>query len=67
MFAGGFFNQKQPFHTDHGDVVAMYALGLAQSGGEGLFASVPTIYNEILSCRQDVIDVLCQPNWPFDR
>ena len=58
---------SQPFHTDAGDVVAMFVFGTAAQGGHGTFAPVSTIYNELASSSPDLLTVLNQPDWPFDR
>ena len=45
----------------------MYVLGTPKNGGQGTFASVPAIYNEVASTRPDLVRVLSNDDWPFDR
>ncbi len=54
-------NERQTFHTDSADIVALYCLQTAQSGGESLLVSAETIYNEMLRLRPDLIELLFQP------
>jgi hypothetical protein len=56
----------QVFHTDVGDVVALMALGVPESGGGSLLASVGAVYNELASTRPDLIATLAQP-WPAEE
>jgi len=51
-------NQRQTFHTDSADVVALICLQTAQSGGESLLVSAETIYNEMLKRRPDLAKLL---------
>ncbi|NQY92612.1 MAG: TauD/TfdA family dioxygenase [Campylobacteraceae bacterium] len=51
-------NQRQTFHTDSTDVVALICLQTAQSGGESLLVSAETIYNEMLKRRPDLAKLL---------
>ncbi len=51
-------NQRQTFHTDSADVVALICLQTAQSGGESLLVSAETIYNEMLKRRPDLAKIL---------
>lgn len=51
-------NQRQTFHTDSADVVALICLQTAQEGGESLLVSAETIYNEMLKRRPDLAKLL---------
>jgi len=56
---------KQVFHTDPGDIISLYVLGEAASGGTSRIASSWKVYNHLASTRPDIIDTLSKP-WPFD-
>lgn len=56
---------KQVFHTDAGDIVALLALSTAADGGLSKLASTWRIYNEIAIHRPDLIWTLSEP-WTFD-
>ncbi|KAL9611142.1 MAG: hypothetical protein Q9167_004195 [Letrouitia subvulpina] len=60
-------NCAQPFHNDIGDVLAMYVLNTAKEGGDSLLASGATVYNEIATTRPDVIKLLAEDSWVFDK
>jgi hypothetical protein len=60
-------NVGQPFHTDTGDIIALYSLNEAECGGESQLASMATIYNHISKMRPDIIRRLSSPSWIFDR
>jgi len=60
-------NNRQPFHTDYGDVLSKLVLGTSSEGGDGLLASVANIYNEIAASRPHLLSTLSTPDWPFDR
>ncbi|KAF5531751.1 taurine catabolism dioxygenase [Fusarium napiforme] len=56
-----------PFHTDLVcDTLSMLTLSSGPVGGCGVISSAWTVYNELAESRPDLIDVLAQPNWPFD-
>ncbi|MGO8870162.1 MAG: TauD/TfdA family dioxygenase [Acidimicrobiales bacterium] len=57
---------RQDFHTDGSDIVALLCLHKARQGGESRIASSMAIYNEILSTRPDLLDVLYEPMY-WDR
>ncbi|CCX30019.1 Similar to hypothetical protein [Tuber melanosporum Mel28]; acc. no. XP_002835447 [Pyronema omphalodes CBS 100304] len=59
-------NVPQPFHTDTGDVLALYSLQTASSGGRSILASSWKVYNELASQHPAHISTLSQPNWAFD-
>ena len=57
---------KQVFHTDVGDLIALICLSTSEEGGTSRLCSGSHIYNEIAATRPDLIRVLAQP-WPHDR
>jgi len=67
QYPAPYCRQDLPFHTDTGDLVAMFVFAPAAFGGDGTFASVSTIYNELAKSSPDLLDVLALPDWPFDR
>lgn len=54
-------HERQTFHTDSCDVVALLCLREARSGGDSLLVSSTTLYNEILSRRPDLAPWLFEP------
>jgi len=59
-------NQRQDFHTDGADIVALLCLAKAESGGESRIASSYAVYNEILHRRPDLTRALYDA-FPWDR
>ena len=57
---------KQVFHTDAGDVIALFALGEAEEGGQSYLSSSWQVYNELAATRPDLIQTLAQP-WAADE
>ncbi|OQD63625.1 hypothetical protein PENPOL_c009G02943 [Penicillium polonicum] len=57
--------EKQVFHTDSGDVIALFCLSEGESGGESYIASTCHVYNILAATRPDLIKTLSEP-WPFD-
>ncbi|KAF8954539.1 hypothetical protein BDZ97DRAFT_1864586 [Flammula alnicola] len=57
---------KQVFHTDAGDLVALFVLETAAEGGLSRISSSWKVYNEIAATRPDLIKTLSEP-WPFDE
>ncbi|KAF4970368.1 hypothetical protein FZEAL_10060 [Fusarium zealandicum] len=57
--------EKQVFHTDTGDVITLFCLGEAISGGESYIASSWFVYNELARTRPDLIRTLAEP-WEVD-
>jgi hypothetical protein len=53
--------ERQTFHADSCDVVALACLCKAKSGGESLLCSALTVYNEILRTRPDLAAELLRP------
>jgi len=58
--------QRQDFHTDGSDIVGLLCLHKARSGGESRIASSYAVYNEILTRRPDLAEVLYAPMY-WDR
>ncbi|UPL03021.1 hypothetical protein LCI18_013955 [Fusarium solani-melongenae] len=56
---------KQVFHTDSGDIVALFALEIAKKGGASKLTSTWTVYNEIAKTRPDLIHTLSEP-WDME-
>jgi hypothetical protein len=59
-------NQRQDFHTDGADLVGLLCLQRAKAGGESRIVSSYAVYNEMLTRRPDLVDVLYQPYY-WDR
>jgi hypothetical protein len=62
--APAYTNDHQVFHTDAGDIISLFAIGVAEEGGESKIASSWTVYNEIAKDRPDLIDTLAN-DWVF--
>ncbi|KAF9484930.1 Clavaminate synthase-like protein [Pholiota conissans] len=56
---------KQVFHTDVGDLIALMALEVAEEGGVSRISSGARVYNELAATRPDLIHTLSEP-WPLD-
>ncbi|HUB45283.1 MAG TPA: TauD/TfdA family dioxygenase [Acetobacteraceae bacterium] len=59
-------NERQNFHIDRCDVVALLCLRRAKSGGLSAIASSMAIHNAMLARRPDLLERLYQP-LPVDR
>lgn len=57
---------KQVFHTDVGDLIALLAVQSAAEGGVSRISSGGRVYNDIAATRPDLIRTLAEP-WPLDR
>ncbi|KAK0210263.1 hypothetical protein DFS33DRAFT_1250563 [Desarmillaria ectypa] len=57
---------KQVFHTDVGDLIALLAIQSAAEGGVSRISSSGRAYNDIAATRPDIIRTLAEP-WPLDR
>ncbi|KAF8191506.1 hypothetical protein K438DRAFT_1590870 [Mycena galopus ATCC 62051] len=57
---------KQVFHTDIGDLIALLGIQTSAHGGVSRLSSSGRVYNEIAKTRPDLITVL-KDNWPLDR
>ena len=53
--------ERQTFHTDSCDVVALLCLKTAQSGGLSALVSSTTIFNEMRRRRPDLLQLLFEP------
>lgn len=53
--------ERQTYHTDSCDIVALLCLKTARSGGASSLVSSMTIYNEMLRRRPDLVAELFQP------
>ena len=51
------------WHTDRCDVIALMCVRNARAGGVSKLASIPTIHNEILRRRPDLLELLRQDFW----
>ena len=51
------------FHTDRCDVIALMCVRNGIEGGESKLASIPTIHNEMLRRRPDLVDLLFHDYW----
>lgn len=54
-------NQRQGFHTDSADVVALLCLRTARAGGRSALASAAAVYNEVLLRAPDLVGALFEP------
>lgn len=63
--APAYTTDKQVFHTDAGDIVSLFSLGVAAEGGESKLASSWRVYNELAATRPDIIKTLSE-DWVFD-
>ncbi|OHW95749.1 TfdA family taurine catabolism dioxygenase [Colletotrichum incanum] len=63
--APAYTTEKQVFHTDVGDVIALFALGEAAEGGQSYLSSSWHVYNELARTRPDLIRTLAEP-WDAD-
>ncbi|KAI9018780.1 hypothetical protein CLU79DRAFT_760378 [Phycomyces nitens] len=64
ILAPSYTNDHQVYHTDAGDIVSLFAIGVAEFGGRSKIASSWTVYNELASTRPDLIQTLSEP-WTF--
>ncbi|KAF2011643.1 Clavaminate synthase-like protein [Aaosphaeria arxii CBS 175.79] len=63
--APAYTNDKQVFHTDAGDIIALFCLEEAAEGGQSKLSSSWNVYNEIARTRPDLIRTLAEP-WPAE-
>ncbi|KAF9463720.1 hypothetical protein BDZ94DRAFT_1321661 [Collybia nuda] len=56
---------KQVFHSDKGDLIALLALQTAAEGGVSRLSSGGRVYNEIAATRPDLIKTMSEP-WVVD-
>lgn len=64
--APAYTTDKQVFHTDSGDLIALFALQEAEEGGQSRVASSWRVYNELAATRPDLIRTLAEP-WPVEE
>jgi Taurine catabolism dioxygenase TauD, TfdA family len=60
-------HKAQTYHTDESDIVGLICLQKALSGGESQVVSTHNIYNFLRKERPDVLKLLCQVHWFYDR
>ncbi|KAF1984124.1 taurine catabolism dioxygenase TauD [Aulographum hederae CBS 113979] len=60
-------NARQFFHTDDSDIVGLLCMHKAFEGGESDIISTHHVYNTLQKEHPDVVDLLTQPIWYFDR
>ncbi|KAI8935842.1 hypothetical protein NX059_007359 [Plenodomus lindquistii] len=59
--APAYTTDKQVFHTDAGDLIALLCLEEAASGGQSKVSSSWRVYNELARTRPDLIRTLAEP------
>jgi hypothetical protein len=64
--APAYSTDKQVFHTDSGDVIALFCLSEAAEGGQSKLSSSWLVYNELARTRPDLIRTLAEP-WPVEK
>ena len=64
--APAYTTDKQVFHTDSGDVIALLSLEEAAEGGESKLSSSWRVYNELARTHPDLISTLAEP-WPAEK
>ena len=64
--APAYTTDKQVFHTDSGDVIALLSLEEAAEGGQSKLSSSWRVYNELARTRPDLIRTLAEP-WPAEK
>jgi hypothetical protein len=63
--APAYTTDKQVFHTDSGDVIALLCLETAAEGGQSTLSSSWRVYNYLAEHRPDIIRTLAEP-WPTE-
>ncbi|CAI6338434.1 unnamed protein product [Periconia digitata] len=64
--APAYTTDKQVFHTDSGDIIALLCLETAAEGGLSKLSSSWRVYNELAETRPDLIKTLAEP-WPVEN
>lgn len=64
--APAYTTDKQVFHTDVGDVIALHCLEESAEGGQSKLSSSWTVYNELAKTRPDLIKTLAEP-WASEK
>jgi hypothetical protein len=57
ILAPAYTNDHQVYHTDAGDIISLFAIGVAEQGGK---------YNELAATRPDLIQTLSK-DWVFQK
>ncbi|KAL4791029.1 hypothetical protein BDV19DRAFT_371329 [Aspergillus venezuelensis] len=60
-------NARQYFHADDSDIVGLLCIARALEGGESDIVSTHNVYNTLAAERPDVLKILIEPIWYFDR
>ncbi|KAG7005765.1 hypothetical protein G7Y79_00018g045720 [Physcia stellaris] len=60
-------NARQFFHADDADLVGLLCIARALEGGESDIVSVHHVYNTLRAEHPDVLKLLTEPIWYFDR
>jgi hypothetical protein len=55
----------QAMHTDPGEIIGMFCVGIAVDGGESRIASSTAIYNDLAAQRPDLLNTLAD-DWILD-
>ncbi|KAF2832309.1 Clavaminate synthase-like protein [Ophiobolus disseminans] len=63
--APAYTSDKQVFHTDSGDIIALLCLEEAAEGGQSRVSSSWRVYNELAATRPDLIRTLAE-EWPTE-
>ncbi|KAH8724763.1 hypothetical protein GQ44DRAFT_682710 [Phaeosphaeriaceae sp. PMI808] len=63
--APAYTTDKQVFHTDSGDIIALLCLSEAAEGGQSKVSSSWRVYNELAVTRPDLIRTLAE-KWPVE-
>ena len=58
---------RQFFHTDDCDIVGLLCIARALEGGESDIASSHHVFNTLQKEHPEVVEILSQPVWYFDR
>ena len=64
--APAYTTEKQVFHTDAGDLIALLCLETASEGGQSKLSSSWKVYNELAETRPDLIRTLAEP-WASEK
>jgi hypothetical protein len=64
--APAYTTEKQVFHTDAGDVIALLCLETAAEGGQSKLSSSWKVYNELAETRPDLISTLAG-DWAAEK
>ncbi len=56
-------NERLSYHSDFADVIGLFCLNPAKSGGESKIVSSIAVHNEIHRRRPDLLQILYQPVW----